>query len=66
MNFTVAHVQTISEVKYDATNRELLVVYTPAHPGNQKRTHQIRFSGNAIQALICATLELEITFQQLL
>jgi hypothetical protein len=59
MIFTIAHIQELSEVRFEVADRELLVEYTPTHPGNQRRTLQIRFGSEAARELISAILALD-------
>jgi hypothetical protein len=56
MIFTIAHIQALSAVRFEAADRELLVEFAPAHPGNQRRTLQIRFGSEAARELIEAIL----------
>lgn len=59
MIFTIAHIQVLSDVRFEDEDRELLVAYAPTHPGNQKRTLQIRFGREAAHQLISAIRALD-------
>ncbi|MHA6137887.1 hypothetical protein ACX3YC_10605 [Pseudomonas mohnii] len=52
MIFTVANVEAISEVVFNTNAQEMLIVYSNPHPGNQRRTLQVRFGANALKQLI--------------
>ena len=56
MIFTIAHIQELSAVRFEVADRELLVEFAPSHPGNQRRTLQIRFGSEAARQLINAIL----------
>lgn len=59
MIFTIAHIQALSEVRFEVADRELLVAYVPTHPGNQRRTLQIIFGSEATRELISAIRALD-------
>lgn len=52
MIFTVANVEAISEVIFSRNAKEMLIVYSNPHPGNQRRTLQVRFGEHALKELI--------------
>lgn len=59
MIFTIAHIQALSEVRFEVADRELLLAFAPTHPGNQRRTLQIRFGKEAARELISAIRALD-------
>ncbi|MCY1290047.1 hypothetical protein D9M68_685520 [compost metagenome] len=59
MIFTVANIQATSDIRLDINERELLVVYTNPHPGNQRRTLQVRFGPQATRELVEAIRALD-------
>ena len=59
MIFTVAHIRVLSDVRFDVAEGELLLEYSPPHPGNQRRILQIRFGREAAHELIRAIRALD-------
>lgn len=59
MIFTIAHIQELTAVRFEVADQELLVEFAPSHPGNQRRTLQIRFGSVAARELINAILAFE-------
>ncbi|MDH4561309.1 hypothetical protein E8E95_16270 [Pseudomonas sp. BN414] len=59
MIFTVANIQATSDIRFDVNERELQIVYTNPHPGNQRRTLQVRFGPQATRELVEAVRALD-------
>ncbi|MCY1191553.1 hypothetical protein D9M71_506250 [compost metagenome] len=54
MIFTVANVESISEIVFNENTDEMLIIYSNPHPGNQRRNLQVRFGADAFKELIQA------------
>lgn len=59
MKFTVAHIQSLSEITCDPVQCRLDLVYTVAHRAAAGREMQVRIDGDALRALVTEIRRLE-------